>query len=219
MKKHIILWTVILTALILLFIGCFWLVPNFGTNHFSSEPDLQLEDIKELLQPTLTSIPQASPQPTPSVKPKVPSFAEPTAIPKRQESKKQESNYAFTLNIKGKKVNVAYGVDEATLKKTPGWLKTSSAPGEDGTCVVYGHRNRKHLRALEKVEIGDSIDVIVDGTTYSYEVKTIRILDNDEAMSIPVAEGKMLMLTTCYPFRYSGSAPQKCVIFCEIKNI
>ena len=219
MRKHIILWAVILTALILLLIGCFWLVPNFGTNHFSNEPDLQLEEIKELPQPALTSIPQAPPQPTPSVKPEVPSFAEPAAIPKRQESKKQESNYAFTLNIKSKKVNVAYGVNEATLKKTPGWLTTSAVPGEDGTCVVYGHRNRKHLRALEKVEIGDFIDVMIDGTTYSYEVESIRILDNNESLTIPATEGTKLMLTTCYPFRHSGKAPQKCVIFCEIKNI
>ena len=212
MRKHIILWVVILTALILLLIGCFWLVPNFGTNHFSNEPDLQLEDIKELPQPTLTSIPQAPPQPPPSAKPEVPSFAEPAAIPKRQESKKQTTEYAFTLNIKGKKINVAYGVDEAILKKTPGWLTTSAAPGEDGTCVVYGHRNRKHLRALEDVVIGDSIDVMVDGTTYSYEVESISILDNDEVLTIPATEGKKLVLTTCYPFRYSGKAPQKCVI-------
>lgn len=217
MRKHIILWAVILTALILLLIGCFWLVPNFGTNHFSNESDLQLEDIKELPQPTLTSIPQASPQPTPSAEPEVSSSPESAAIPKRQESKKQTVEYVFTLNIKSKKVNVAYGVNEATLKKTPGWLTTSAAPGEDGTCVVYGHRNRKHLRALENVVIGDSIDVMVGGTTHSYEVESIQVLDNDESLTIPAAEGKKLILTTCYPFRYSGRAPRKCAVNCFMK--
>ena len=211
MRKHIILWAVILTALILLLIGCFWLVPNFGTNHFEVEKD-KLVDIQTIPTPQLTSLPTVTPQPSPSAKPEVPSSPEPAAIPKRQESKKQESNYAFTLNIKGKKVNVAYGVDETTLKKTPGWLTTSAAPGEDGTCVVYGHRNRKHLRALENVVIGDSINVIVDGVTYSYEVESIRILDNNEALIIPASEGATLILTTCYPFRYSGKAPKKCVI-------
>lgn len=216
MRKHIILWAVILTALILLLIGCFWLVPNFGTNHFEVEKD-KLVDIQTIPTPQLTSLPTVTPQPSPSAKPEVPSSPEPAAIPKRQESKKQESNYAFTLNIKGKKVNVAYGVDETTLKKTPGWLTTSAAPGEDGTCVVYGHRNRKHLRALENVDAGDTIDVLIDGTVYSYEVESIRILDNNEALTIPAAEGKKLILTTCYPFRYSGRAPRKCAVNCFMK--
>lgn len=47
----------------------------------------------------------------------------------------------FTLNILSDTISVAYGVEEATLKKTPGWLSTSALPGKEGMCVVYGHRN------------------------------------------------------------------------------
>ena len=217
MKKCVI-WAAVIAALILLIIGCFWLVPNFGTNHFFNEPDLQLEDMKELPQPTLTSIPQASPQPNPSAEPEEPTSADPIEIPVKRDSKKQTNDYAFTLDIQGKKVNVAYGVDDATLKKTPGWLTTSAMPGEDGTCVVYGHRNRKHLRPLEKVKIGDEITVSAGPENYTYEVVSIRVLENDESITIPAEEGKSLVLSTCYPFRYSGKAPQKCKFFCEIKN-
>ena len=45
-------------------------------------------------------------------------------------SKKTNSDTAFFLVINGEKVNIAYGVDEATLKKTPGWLESSAEPGE-----------------------------------------------------------------------------------------
>ena len=52
---------------------------------------------------------------------------------------------------------------ESTLDKSPGWLTTSVLPGEDGMCVVYGHRNRNHLKVLEKVERGDTITVKMGG--------------------------------------------------------
>lgn len=127
-------------------------------------------------------------------------------------SKKKDTNAAFFLVINDEKVNIARGVDEATLKKTPGWLESSAEPGEEGVCVVYGHRNRNHLRVLKGVELGDSITVETADGSYTYVVDTIRIMDADEELTIPTMEGKHLMLSTCYPFYYSGKAPQKYVV-------
>lgn len=128
-------------------------------------------------------------------------------------SKEQDTNAAFFLVINDEKVNIARGVDEATLKKTPGWLESSAEPGEEGICVVYGHRNRKHLRALKGIELGDSITVETTHGIYTYVVDTIRIMNADEKLTIPTMDGKHLMLSTCYPFHYSGRAPQKYVVF------
>ena len=128
-------------------------------------------------------------------------------------SKKKDTNAAFFLVINDEKVNIARGVDESILKKTPGWLESSAEPGEEGVCVVYGHRNRKHLRALKGVELGDSIVVETADGSYAYIVDTIRIMDANEELTIPAMEGKGLMLSTCYPFHYSGRAPQKYVVF------
>lgn len=163
--------------------------------------------------------------PTPSPEPSVPTIEvlpEETPIVEEMTenvegsctpSKKKDTNAAFFLVINDEKVNIAYGVDEATLKKTPGWLESSAEPGEEGVCVVYGHRNRNHLRALKGVELGDSITIeTVDGS-YAYVVDTIRIMNADEKLTIPTMDGKHLMLSTCYPFHYSGRAPQKYVVF------
>lgn len=128
---------------------------------------------------------------------------------------KPDANTAFILNINGERVKVAYGVEESTLKKTPGWLKISAAPGEEGVCVVYGHRNRNHLRALQGVELGDTITVETAEGSFSYVIETIRIMDGDEELTIPAMEGKGLMLSTCYPFHYSGRAPQKFILIAE----
>ena len=127
-------------------------------------------------------------------------------------SKKEDSKAAFFLIFNDEKVNIAYGVDEYTLKKSPGWLESSAEPGEEGVCVVYGHRNRNHLRALKGVEIGDIITVESGNSNYSYVIETIRIMDADEKLTIPTTDGKQLMLSTCYPFHYSGRAPQKYVV-------
>ena len=217
MKKYIVLILAVLVILILVGLLYLRLVPKCGTN-LNEVNEYQLVDIQSIPKPTLTAIPEVSPQPIPSAEPKTLPPADPTETPKKQESKKQTTNYVFTLNIAGKKVNVAYGVNEETLKKTPGWLTTSALPGADGTCVVYGHRNRRHLRALENVVVGDSIDMLMDDVTYSYVVESIRILDNDEALTIPASNGKKMMLTTCYPFKYSGTAPKKCVMQLRIIN-
>ena len=132
-------------------------------------------------------------------------------------SKKKDTTAAFFLVINDEKVNIARGVDESTLKKTPGWLESSAKPGEEGVCVVYGHRNRNHLRALKGVEIGDTITVETADGSYAYIIETIRIMNADEELTIPTMEGKHLMLSTCYPFHYSGRAPQKYVVCCNMK--
>lgn len=165
--------------------------------------------------------------PLPSPKPSI-SIPEPTPEPSVEaEMNNTEENYtkkettpdadtAFIININGERIKVAYGVDETTLKKTPGWLENSAYPGEDGVCVVYGHRNRNHLRALKGAYVGDTITVETTDGSCTYVVETIRIMDGDEDLTIPTLEGKHLMLSTCYPFHYSGSAPQKYVVTAKI---
>ena len=75
------------------------------------------------------------------------------AIPKQSsEPIVVDNNAWFTLIVENASVNIAYGVDEDTLEDTPGWLETSALPGEEGTCVIFGHRNRKHLKILKDVK-------------------------------------------------------------------
>lgn len=121
---------------------------------------------------------------------------------------------AFVLTIGGKNVEIADNVEEATLENGPGWLNTSAEPGQDGVCVVYGHRNRNHLKMLEKSDYGDNIAMTAkDGTQYAYKIESIEIIKADAELRIPTLEGKHLMLVTCYPFYYTGHAPEKyCVI-------
>lgn len=143
----------------------------------------------------------------------------PTAAPAVTAVPSVPSGMAFTLSILGKVINVANNVDEDTLEKHPGWLPTSAKPGQEGVCVVYGHRNRNHLLILKEIEVGDEIEVVTsNGKVYTYVVEKTEILDTDTAMRIPTIEGKHMILMTCYPFYYTGHAPQKYVVTCTLQS-
>lgn len=160
----------------------------------------------ELAAPTPSSVPVPCPAPA-----STPEVSE-TPAPSAAHSQNKEDECFFTLDVLSDTISVTYGVEEATLKKTPGWLPTSACPGGEGMCVVYGHRNRNHLKVLEKVERGDTIKVTMDGAAYTYTVSDITIYESTDDLRLPTVDGRTLVLVTCYPFRYSGHAPGKCVV-------
>ena len=142
----------------------------------------------------------------------------PTDTPVREE-KDASTPSAFVLAIRGSRIAVGCETSEAALKERPGWLDTSARPGEAGVCVVYGHRNRRHLRVLEKVELGDEITATAeDGSVFRYVVTQIDVADNLSEIVIPSVAEPALMLVTCYPFRYSGNAPQKYIVIAKERN-
>ena len=117
------------------------------------------------------------------------------------------------LCIGKKEIPVAIGVDEATLADGPGWMPDSALPGQAGMSVILGHRNRKHLRPLQDVEIGDSLCFrYPDGREYTYMVSEIVIYEDSADWRLPAVDGNVLVLVTCYPFRYSGNAPGKYMV-------
>ena len=167
--------------------------------------------------------PSPSPAPTPAPKQTtVPSASFAPAAANHgntTSSAKAEKGSAFALTIQKQTVQILPSVDEESLEQAPGWLDSSAAPGEEGVCVVYGHRNRKHFRFLKGIDCGDTITVTMpDGTIWDYVVESTEILDSDSALRIPTITGKHLMLTTCYPFYYTGHAPKKFVVIALLSS-
>ena len=163
-----------------------------------------------------TPTPSPVPIPTPTATPTVSPSASPTASAKPSSGKQTDT--FCTLTIGGKDIPVRYGVDEKTLEKSPGYLPSSAQPGAEGTCAIYGHRNRNHFKVLKDAEIGDSIKVtMADGAVYTYAITDITIYESTSDWTLPASEGKTLVLVTCYPFQYSGHAPGKCVVTAKLK--
>ena len=179
--------------------------------------------------PDESCTPKATASPTPDVWPEFPIIDEVVTDPPTQRPPSGSQTQvpqvtvpkgaAFVLTIRGKNITIAKKIDEATLEQSPGWLDSSAKPGKEGVCVVYGHRNRNHFQVLKDVDYGDPILVTMpDGKTYTYIIESTEILETDEDLRIPTIEGKHLMLTTCYPFYYSGHAPKKYVVLATLEN-
>ena len=125
----------------------------------------------------------------------------------------------FILKIRNTRITVGFDTTEEALDERPGWLNTSAYPGDQGVCVIYGHRNRRHLRALEKAELGDEITLsTAEGRSFTYTIVDVYVLENLSKLAISSTEQAALVLVTCYPFRYSGSAPQKYVVTAVLKG-
>ena len=170
----------------------------------------QVVELNMIPEPTPVPIPYPGNVPIAAESPD-PAGSPDTEIPGGTGDNKNE--IYFTLKIGKETISVARGVDEETLLHHPGWLTTSAPPGQEGVCVVYGHRNRNHLKALKDVDYGDKIVLTLkNGTKYEYTVESIEILDSEMELQIPLISGKHLFLTTCYPFYYTGHAPKKYVI-------
>jgi LPXTG-site transpeptidase (sortase) family protein len=175
-------------------------------------PDPEVEENQ--IEPTHHSEPHIEPTSTPAPIPTEGPI--PTETSKLKQNYKEDPTDAFSLIVGDSQIGIAYGVDETTLDESPGWMENSAFPGEDGVCVIYGHRNRNHLRALRDVEIGDTLILKTSKGNFKYTVETIEILDQNKALTIPVVDGKCLMISTCYPFHYLGSAPQKYVVIAKL---
>ena len=116
------------------------------------------------------------------------------------------------LMVSGKKIAIKRGIDETTLKKHVGWMETSAAPGETGVCVLMGHRDRD-LKHMKNVKVGTALTLRTASEDFSYTVYAMEILDKDTPARIPATSSAELMIATCYPFYYSGSAPQQIVFY------
>ena len=172
-------------------------------------------EIKPIPTPKATNVLSSTSLPSPAAalpSPTPEATLQPVYPPAATPAPAQDGNAFFTLSILNDTISVAYGVGENTLEKTPGWLTTSALPGEDGMCVVYGHRNRNHLKVLEKVSEGDTITATKDSIVYTYAVSDVAIYESTSDWRLPTLDGSTLVLVTCYPFRYSGHAPGKYMV-------
>ena len=142
-------------------------------------------EIKPIPTPKATNVLSSTSLPSPAAalpSPTPEATLQPIYPPAATPAPAQDGNAFFTLSILNDTISVAYGVEESTLKKTPGWLTTSVLPGENGMCVVYGHRNRNHLKVIEKVTVGDTITATKDGIAYTYTVSDVAIYESTSVL-------------------------------------
>ena len=105
---------------------------------------------------------------------------------------------------------IVEGVAAEQLNAGPGHIPNSALPGENGRSVISAHRDR-HFRTLGKVRVGDTLTTETATLSTTWVVVSRRILPKDTRVEFK-APRPTLMLTTCWPMGYFGSAPDRLVI-------
>lgn len=103
------------------------------------------------------------------------------------------------------------GTEESELKKGVGHYAGSVLPGEKDNCVLSGHRDTV-FSELSQLKKGDELIVETSAGTFTYRIRKIRIVEKDDTTVIVSTPQAALTLTTCYPFTYIGSAPQRYIL-------
>ncbi|MBK5211199.1 MAG: class D sortase [Coriobacteriia bacterium] len=129
----------------------------------------------------------------------------------------QEGDTVGTLSIPalGKKFPIIEGTGEDDLKKGVGHYIQSVLPGINDNCVLSGHRDTI-FAGLGKLKIGNRLVVRTVTGTFTYKISGTRIVDKDDRTVIVPTDHAVLTLTTCYPFHFVGSAPDRYIISSDL---
>ncbi len=112
---------------------------------------------------------------------------------------------------------VVEGTDARSLKRGPGHLEGSVMPGQDGNCVIAGHRDT-HFRVLKDIRNGDEIVLERNGHEFRYRVDGSTVVWPTNTQSLQPTGDAVLNLITCYPFYYLGSAPKRFVVHAALES-
>ncbi|MFE5428444.1 class D sortase [Peribacillus simplex] len=110
---------------------------------------------------------------------------------------------------------IYHGTDEDELEKGVGHYAGSVLPGEKDNSVLSGHRDTI-FRDLGEVGEGDLLIAKTEAGTFTYKVRKVRIVDEDDRTVIVPKPKATLTVTTCYPFSYIGSAPERYVLVADL---
>lgn len=105
---------------------------------------------------------------------------------------------------------VVEGVGNDELNAGPGHLPGSALPGNPGNAVISAHRDR-HFSSLGDLRIGDTVYTETAAQRTRWIVTKRRVVGAGRP-ALFSADEPVLTLTTCWPIRYFGSAPDRLII-------
>src|SRR5690625_1965940 len=108
---------------------------------------------------------------------------------------------------------IVEGTDEDDLEHGVGHYRDTGFPGENRQILLSGHRDTL-FRNFGELEPGDEFHIKMEHGTFVYEFVDNEIVDADDTTVIDFErEDEYLTISTCYPFNFVGSAPDRYVIY------
>ena len=108
---------------------------------------------------------------------------------------------------------VVEGVGPIELNAGPGHYPGSALPGETGNAIISAHRDR-HFRRMGEIEVGTTIRTETRTGVTEWVVTERRIVSRDAPALFQESEAT-LTLTTCWPIRYFGPAPDRLLLIAK----
>lgn len=108
---------------------------------------------------------------------------------------------------------VVEGLSDRDLWAGPGHMPGTVFPGQNGNSVVSAHRDR-HFHRLDDLRVGDVIETQTPMMSVMWRITQRRVVGKEER-AIFESTTPMLTLTTCWPTRYVGPAPDRLLLTAE----
>lgn len=112
-------------------------------------------------------------------------------------------------------IPIYHGTENQQLRKGIGHYPKSALPGEPNNMVLSGHRDTVFWQ-LGQIGVGDQLIVETAAKQFIYRVKKVRIVDENDRTVLVEKPRPTLTVTTCYPFRFIGSAKQRYVLVAQL---
>jgi sortase A len=115
-------------------------------------------------------------------------------------------------------VKVYEGTQAAQLKLGAGHYRQSVLPGYRDNSVIAGHRDLVFSQ-FGSLKRGDVIIATTAYGKFTYVIVSLKVVEsNDKTIIVPTNHAR-LTLSTCYPFRYIGNAPQRFIVGATLSTI
>jgi sortase A len=111
---------------------------------------------------------------------------------------------------------VVEGVGDEELNAGPGHLPGSAVPGDPGNAVISAHRDR-HFATLGDLRVGDTVFTETLSERTSWIVTKRRVVRAGQP-ALFSSKHPLLTLTTCWPLRMLGTAPERLIIEAKPTN-
>lgn len=211
LKKKISLVTALFIGVIVLGIGCMsWAIFNIWTQSQYSDKISANHSTIDAEKNKLTGESTVPPESKP-----------PIVLPKPNKTLYPiypvEGDNIGTLTIPALKrtMTILQGTGDKELEKGIGHFSQSVLPGEEDNCVISGHRETA-FRGIGDLKIGELLIVKTSAGTFTYEVKGTRIVHADDKTVIVPTDRAVLTMTTCYPFKFIGNAPDRYIVSADL---
>lgn len=113
-----------------------------------------------------------------------------------------------------REIPIIEGTDEDELAKGVGHFSGTGFPGENKQILLSGHRDTV-FRDFGDLEDGDELHIRMKQGTFIYTIddsETQIVPADDTSVIDPNRKDEVLSVSTCYPFSFIGSAPDRYVI-------